>query len=199
MKSMNRNLVALAVGLAATGIALAGGKTLFVNEGEVGQYWTATSAPNVAPYPTQIADRSRDVCVSIGYQIDKQGKQGEYAVLRSWSSDKPDEDAPVDDAFVQIAAGLISQWKFAPSPQGPAKRALYTSSSIVFVGDKKSDPAAVRRRCRIDDLDDYVARLQEKENRRGNLTKERMDRSQRENNLNERAVQQQNTRNGGGQ
>lgn len=197
MKPLQLNLLALALGMAVSGTALAG-KTKFVNEGEVSQYWVASNAPNVAPYPSQLADRSRDVCVSIGYQIDKDGKQGEYALLRAWSSDKPDEDSAVDDAFVQIAAGLISQWKFAPSPQGSSKRALYTSSSIVFVGDKKTDPDAIRRRCRIDDLDEFVARLQEKENRRGNLTKERMDRAQRENNLNERAVQQQNSRNGGG-
>lgn len=180
MKCTPPLLIGLGSVLFAAGVAFAGGKRLFVNEADLGQHWVATYAPNVAPYPTEIADRSRDVCVSIGYQIDKNGKQGGYVVLRGWYSDKPDVDSNVDDAFVQMAAGLISMWKFAPSPQGPAKRALFTSSSIIFVGNKKSDPAAIRSHCQIADLDAHIASMQDKEGNRGDMNREALERQRRQ-------------------
>ena len=150
-------LLAAGLALATVGIASAGPRLAIVSEGAITDRWApAPDQPTlVAGYPAGAADKSRDVCVSIGYMIGADGSTSEFSELRSWTS--ADGDAVPDAAqlgpFVQNAAAVVSRWKYVPL--GKAKP-VYTAASFAFDGSKTQGEAAILAHCRIPDLAAFV-------------------------------------------
>jgi hypothetical protein len=162
--------------------AVASGRVNIVSENQAGASWTlAPDAPRVvAGYPGAAVDKTQDVCVNIGYLIDKDGKTSQFTQLKGWSSARPDRE-PEQAAlqpFVQSAAAAVSMWRFVPVDGKP--RSIYTSASFAFAGGKGAAGDEIRGRCRIADLAGFVARVQAKLARRGDLSRARTERMRNE-------------------
>ena len=174
---MNRRsksiLAALLLSLAAAG-ALAVGRASIINEKDLGERWLpAPGVVRVIPSLPAGAPRDKDVCVAIGYAISIDGGTSSFTQLQAWSSDAA--DAGKDTAlqsYVQSAAAAVSMWKFAPKGRA---RAVFTVATFSFPGNTGADPASVMGHCEIGDLEDFVAKLQAEEQKRGNLLKSQME------------------------
>ena len=154
--------IAVATGVLLPAAAvLASGRITIVSEQDAPKSWAP--APGVvrvvAGYPKSTTDASKDVCVTIGYLIDNEGKTSEFVEMKSWSSaageGKPDEAEL--RPFVQSAAATVSLWRFAPVGK---VRQIYTSASFAFAGSKALPEEEIRGRCRIADLPAFVAAAQ---------------------------------------
>ena len=160
------NALRITVGCAAlllVGIASAGRPTV-VNEADVGASWKLDPAQKryAAAYPSNAKNPKSDACVTIGYLINADGSTGNFTELKAWNSDTP-ERAPKPaetEAYVQIAAAVISRTKFVPV--APKARPVYTSATFAFAGSQSQNGDAIRAHCKIDDLPTYVAELKEK-------------------------------------
>lgn len=139
----------------------ASGRVGIVSEHRLAREWTpGPGHPHEVAYPVAAADKSPDVCVSIGFMIQPDGTTTDFTELKSWSSASA-EAAPSQAAvgiFVQSAAALVSRWRFVPTK--PRPRPVYTSASFAFDGGHPLAPEAIRERCRIGDLAAFVARAQ---------------------------------------
>ena len=155
---MKATTLAVATGaFLAAAAALASGRITIVSEHEAAQSWTPAPGPRiVAGYPKSAADPGQDVCVTIGYLIDKEGKTSNFVAMKSWSSaaDKGKAAEAALEPYVQSAAATVSLWKFAPVGK---VRQIYTSSSFAFAGSKALAEEEIRTRCRIEDLPAFVA------------------------------------------
>jgi len=156
-----------------------------VSEGGLDKDWVpAGNAPLAkAAYPAQLKDRSRDICVNLGYQVNKDGSTSDFSVMRAWSSENPEADAAPDavDAFVQSAAAAVSQWRFERTPAASKNSVAYTSATLAFVGDKGGDAEQLRQRCAIPDLRSFITKAQNDAFKRGDVQKARLENYQREN------------------
>ena len=162
---------AMVLGALAAGLAFAGGRTTTViSEQSIPEHWSyAPDLPHFVPgYPSTAADKSRDVCVTIGYQVDIQGRTSNFTELNSWSSATPDATPGADEIepYVQIAAAVVSRWRFVPVGKA---HAVYTSASFAFDGSKAVGQPEILAHCRIGDLQDFVAQLQSQSQKTGNL------------------------------
>ena len=155
---MNATRLAVATAALFATAALASGRITIVSEQDAAQSWTATpeTARYVAGIPKNAADPGQDVCVTIGYLIDNEGKTSNYVEMKSWSSKGGDQKAGNADLgpYVQVAAATVSLRRFAPVGK---PRQVYTSSSFAFAGSKTLGEEEIRARCRIDDLPAFVA------------------------------------------
>jgi hypothetical protein len=149
--------------LMAAGVAFAG-RSAIVNEQEAAQSWKPdpTQKKFVPGYPSTAANPRSDVCVTIGYLIQKDGSTTNFTELKSWSSDSPDRaPKPSESApYVQIAAAVVSRTKYVRVE--PKVHPVYTSSTFAFDGSKSLGEQAIRAHCLIEDLPKYVAELKEK-------------------------------------
>ncbi|KFN43575.1 hypothetical protein [Arenimonas oryziterrae] len=129
-----------------------------VNEGSIGTWWrfadgVVLSAP---AYPKAQSDRGLDVCVNIGYMINRDGKVSDLMLLKSWTSGGALPEAELEP-FVQAAGAAVTQWRFARKVDGPVPRPLYTSATMMFFGGKTgADAASVRTQCAITNLGDFI-------------------------------------------
>ena len=156
-----------------------------VDEGATAKDWSPIGSPIAASadYPSELAERSRDVCVSMAYRIDKDGKVplDSLVVLRVWSSDNPDIDGSADALrpFVQSAAANVVTHQFQPTPGAAANRVLITSATTAFVGSQATPVDAIRARCEVKDLRSFIADAQRKTGRRSTVQREEVERYQR--------------------
>jgi hypothetical protein len=162
--------------LLASGVASAG-RIDIVSEAQLAQAWQPD--PNakayVAGYPDAVSDKSRDVCVNIGYLIKVDGSTSDFTEMKTWSSDAPEGKPKAEDArpYVQLAAALVSQRRFVPVSK---PRSVYTSATFAFDGSNSLAEEAILERCRIDDLPTFVARAKSRADSRGDLSRARADR-----------------------
>ena len=163
-------------GILVAGLATAGGRISIVSEDSASRAWT--HAPGVAMvvpgYPEAAPDRTRDVCVNIGFLIDAKGTTSNFTEMKSWSSATGDE-TPAPELvrpYVQIAAFAISQWRFVPAA-GEKPQQIFTSATIAFDGSKSLGEQAIRARCHISNLPAFVAKEASREKRRGGLNEQR--------------------------
>ena len=162
---MNRSgvfaLAAVAVFAAGT---VAAGRLEIVSEHRSGENWKpAANSPVVTVgYPAAAADKSADVCISIGFMIQGDGTTSDLTGLSAWSSAAPDgHPAPqVAEPYVRSAAAAVSMWKFEAVKARP--RPIYTAATFAFEGSGKLAPDAIRQRCRIDNLVSFISRAQDK-------------------------------------
>ena len=169
-------ICAAATASLATGLAL-GNRIDIVSEAQAPRLWQPDPGQRqyVAGYPDAAPDKSRDVCVSIGYLIRPDGSTANFTEMKSWSGATAGgvlgqaEAAP----YVQVAALVVSRWRFVPVARA---HSIYTSASFAFDGSKALGEAAIRDRCRIDDLPGFVARAKSRADSRGDLNKARAER-----------------------
>ena len=165
-------------GILVAGLALAGGRVAIVSEGGFADRWApAPDQPRVvAGYPSTAADKTRDVCVNIGYMIGPDGSTSQFTEMKSWTSGQPQDAMPDEkqmEPYVQIAAAVVSRWKYVPVGK---PKPVFTSATFAFDGSKSLSEEGIRSRCFIGDLQDYVAQMQSKDQERGNLDKMREQR-----------------------
>jgi hypothetical protein len=159
----------IAVALFA-GLAFAGSRIAIVNESALTQMWAPdpTQRHYVAGYPSNAADPSADVCVTIGYEVGDKGTTSDFTELKSWTSAHPDgvlaagEVAP----YTQIAAAVVSRTRYVPVGKA---HAVFTSSTFVFDGSNPLADEAIRAHCQIADLQDFVEQLQSQSKKKGDL------------------------------
>ena len=145
-----------------------------VSEAQASTRWQPDPAHRryVAGYPEAATDRTRDVCVSIGYLIKIDGSTSNFTEMKSWGSGGADGALTPAQAepYVQVAALVVSRWRFVPVGRA---RSIYTSATFAFDGSKALGEAAIRDHCRIDDLRAFVARG----DARANLNRDRAERA----------------------
>jgi hypothetical protein len=182
MKSRARLVLASAVAFVAAASAFAADKIRIVDADVAAKQWVPLAGKPLvaAPYPA-LADKSRDVCVNLGYRINKDGSTSDLGVLRVWSSGKPavDGSAKALQPFVQSAAAAVSMWKFEATPEANKNGMVYTSAPIAFVGAKGTPAGEVRQHCQVVDLGRFIAQAQQKALRRGDANTSDVDRYQR--------------------
>lgn len=165
--------------------ASASGRGSIVSENQLAETWKPDpNAPRVAVgYPTSAADKSRDVCVNIGFKIEKDGSTSNFTQVKAWSSATPNDEPPPEQLrpFVKSAAALVSMWKFVPA--GDKRRPVYTSASFVFVGSKSAGPDAIRARCHIEDLSAFVDQAKSRKAKRGDLERARQESNRQQESL----------------
>jgi protein tyrosine phosphatase (PTP) superfamily phosphohydrolase (DUF442 family) len=175
-------IVAGAAALLAALGASASGRITIVSEDHAQESWApAPDEPRVlAGYPATAADKSQDVCVNIGYLIDKDGKTSEFTQMKAWSSAHP--DGSIDQGslqpFVQSAAAAISMWRFVPV--GGKAHSIYTSATFAFPSAPGAATTPILEHCRIGDLADFVAQAKANQDRRGDLSRARTERARSE-------------------
>jgi hypothetical protein len=168
---------AAATAVLATGLALAN-RIDIVSEAQASKLWVPDPAQRqyAAGYPDAAADKSRDVCVSIGFLIRPDGSTANFTEMKSWDAAAADgalgqaEAAP----YVQVAAQVVSLWRFVPIGK---PHSIYTSASFAFDGSNPLGEAAIREHCRIDDLPGFVARAKSRADSRGDLNRAREERA----------------------
>ena len=173
LRSCAACVAVLATGLLAN--APAGANRIdIVSEAQAATRWQPD--PNarrfVAGYPDAAADKARDVCVNLGFLIKADGSTSDFTELKSWGSGAGDGALSQKEAepYVQVSAAVVSRWRFVPTGK---PRPIYTSATFAFDGSKALGEAAIRDRCRIDDLPGFVARG----DARANLNRERAERA----------------------
>jgi len=139
----------------------AGDKLDIVTEGGIGKSWAAAPGSSFAApgYPAEMKDRAAQVCLNVGYTLGKDGVPTDLELLRSWSRDHANislSDGDLD-GFVQSAALALSQWRFVPRADVGRVRKTRTSATMVFRASNEISATAVADRCRISNLESYVA------------------------------------------
>jgi hypothetical protein len=185
MNSTSRRFLVALVAFGLVTGAVAADKVRIADHDKIQKDWVpAANSPLMqAPYPQSVTDRSRDICVSLGYQINRDGTTSDFGVLRVWSSENPDVYGSADalQPFTQSAAAAVSTWKYEATPTAASNRVVYTSASVPFVGSRGTPVEQVRARCEITDLREFIAQAQQKAFRRGDANKAAIDRYQRNN------------------
>src|SRR5436190_9904434 len=94
------------------------GRIDIVSEAQAAQAWKPDPGQQqfVAGYPDAATDKSRDVCVSIGYLINADGSTSNFTQMKAWGSGSADGSLKSAEAqpYVQLAAAVVSRWKFVP-------------------------------------------------------------------------------------
>lgn len=130
-----------------------------IDEGGIGRYWTLAdgAVPGAPRYPQQFVARGADVCVNIGYMINRDGTTSDFYLLKSWSDGASALSEDELDAFVNSAGLALSKWRFARKADGPVPHPVYTSATLMFFGGKTgADAVAVRSHCAIADLAGFI-------------------------------------------
>lgn len=159
------------------------GPPAIVSESEIALSWTPApgSARVIAGYPAAAVDRTHDVCVNIGFQINPDGRTSNFVEMRAWHSAGSGSDAKAQQIrpFAQAAAAAVSLWHFVPVST-PAKP-VYTSAAFAFKGSKALSDSQILVRCRIEDLPAHVAAAKREAEARGSLNRAHLDRVRRTN------------------
>jgi len=177
---MGMNATRLGFALAGAlfaGLALAGSRVAIVNEEALAQMWAPdpTQTHFVAGYPSNAADQSADVCVTIGYQVGDKGITSDFTELRSWTSAHPDGVLAAEEVapYTQIAAAVLSRTRYVPVGKA---HAVFTSSTFAFDGSNPLGEEAIRAHCQIADLQDFVGQLQSQSKKKSDLDSEALHR-----------------------
>ena len=179
----------LTLGLSA-GLAQAGDRPLrVVDEGDIGNDWAPAGVLAGAPYPAASTVRD-DVCVSVGYKLNRDGSTSDLSLLKVWKAGNPEVTFGDESLkpFLQTAAAVVMSWRFQAREGASANRVVYTSATIPFVALAGSTADSVRDHCRIADLKSFLAQAQVEANKRGNLGKAQYERQQRQINPMEQAA-----------
>jgi hypothetical protein len=137
------------------------GHVSIVSEARLGEYWLPGPEANryVAGYPEAATDKSLDVCVAMGYLIGEDGATSDFVALDTWSSASPDgvPQAKEVESYVRTAALVVSMWRYLPVAKKP--RPVYTATTFAFEGNAAAPvpQEQLRERCRIGDLQAFIA------------------------------------------
>lgn len=159
--SLHRFAAVVALAAVYPWFAVAANKVEVVTEGGIGKTWAAAPGSKFAApgYPAAMKDRAAQVCLNVGYTLAADGVPSDLELLRSWSRDAgnvPLSDGELDD-FIQSAAAALSQWRFVPRADVRRVKPTRTSATMIFRASNEVAPGAVADRCRILNLETYVA------------------------------------------
>ena len=177
-KNVLRTAVLAAMVCCAAG-AMGAERMNIVSEGGTAKDWQPApgEVPATPGYPGIIADKSDEVCVSVGYMLNKDGSTSDFALLKSWSAKHSgDELSKYVDPFARNALAAVQRWRFVPAPDNRKPHSAYTAATFAFSTNANADQAALRVRCQIENLPAFVAKAQADAYRRGDLKKGEMDR-----------------------
>ena len=182
MALRTRLAATLALAIACTGAFAAEDRLTILNEGDISSFWRPMDETMAMPaYPGIVADKSEDVCVSVGYLLKEDGSTSDFAVLSAWGS-KTDKTKPTDPHFLpfaQNALAAVQRWRYQ-SASGTARiRPIFTAATFAF-STSGADPTGVKGRCRIADLRQFITDAQA-EASKNNITRSRMDRQRVQN------------------
>ena len=153
----------------ASSISTAGDRLVIVSEGAIAKDWQPApdQTPATPAYPSVVADKTDQVCLSVGYRLNPDGTTSDPALLKTFSARHPGDDhADYIQPFARNAIAAVQQWRFVPV-KPDKRRTLYTSATFTFGGD----PASLRERCAIGNLPAFIAKAQAEALKRGNLSK----------------------------
>jgi hypothetical protein len=173
--------------LLATGAGLAAERLNMASEGGVKDWQPAPGeTPAVPAYPSVVADKSDEVCVNVGYMLERDGSTSNHTLLKAWSAKHPAGEGFNEyvDPFARNALAAVGRWKFAPVKAGSTPRAIYTSASFAFSTNTAADQAALRANCAIPNLRAFVQKAQAEAYGRGDLTKGELERDRQNNPVN---------------
>ena len=152
----------IAAALAATVASAEDRRLNIINEGMAPGTWQPVAETMAVPaYPGVVADKSEDVCVSIGYMIDDEGSTSDFAVLDAWGS-QAEGLKPIDDHFLpysQNALAAVQRWRYQSDGETRAhRRRVYTAATFAF-STTGADVEALKARCRIADLKGFINKM----------------------------------------
>lgn len=175
-----------------------GGRIGIVSESDLPSVWVPAPGAKqyAAGYPS-VADKTQDVCIGIGYRIQKDGSTSDFNVISVWNSKDPKIETTSDriDEFVQLAAAVVSKRRYAPAPDARPK-ITFTAATFAFSGSGTLNEATIAGHCRIEDLDAFVERTQVDAYRRGSVQRSQLEKYQRENRPSDEALRNYNRRSG---
>ena len=168
--------------LLAGALMLAGAATVaaeridIVSEGAHNKIWAPPAQPLAPAYPAIVKENDQ-VCVGVGYMIEKDGSTSGFMVLKSWSRahGSGDKANPAIDPFARNALAAVQQWKFVPLEAGK-ERKVYTATTFAFDREASGDAAALKDKCVVSNLSAFIAKAQGDAFRTGNLKKAEEDR-----------------------
>jgi hypothetical protein len=136
-----------------------------VSEGGIGARWDAAKdARFLAPgYPEALKDSGASVCVCIGYLLGDSGQPESLTLLKS-HADSLDGKALSEtetELFIQSAASVMSQWKFVPKANVERVTPTFTSATFTFSAAQGAARAALKAKCAISNLAEYISELGE--------------------------------------
>jgi len=151
-----------------------------ISEGSHNDFWKAPATPLSPGYPSTVTDNDQ-VCVGVGYMIEKDGSTSGFMVLKSWSRahGSGDKAAPMIEPFARNALAAVQQWKFTPAEAGK-ERKVYTAITFGFDKDPAVDGAALKKKCQVSNLSAFIQKAQAEAYRTGNLNKGQQDRARQE-------------------
>ena len=152
-----------------------------ISEGKANKVWNAPADPLAPGWPSTVTSNDQ-VCVGVGYMIEKDGSTSGFLVLKAWSRDhgEGDKAAHAIDPFARNVLAAVQQWKFTPVSAGK-ERKIYTATTFAFDKDAQGDAAALKERCMVDNLSVFIAKAQAKGFETGNLKKGEEDRQRQQN------------------
>lgn len=176
-----------------------GGRIGIVSESDLSSAWVpAPGAKQYAAGYPNVADKTQDVCIGIGYRIQKDGTTSDFNVISAWNSKDPAMETTSEkiDAYVQLAAAVVSMRRYAPAPDAKPK-IVFTAATFAFKGSGNLSETVISSHCRIEDLNAFVERKQVDAYRRGNVQRSQLEKYQRENTPSDEALRNYNRRSGG--
>jgi hypothetical protein len=181
---MNRHSVRLLAGaLALASIASAAAERIdIVSEGATNKIWAPPAQPLAPAYPAIVKDNDQ-VCVGVGYMIEKDGSTSGFMILRSWSRahGSGDDANPAIEPFARNALAAVQQWKFSPLQAGK-ERKVYTATTFAFDREATGDAAELKHKCVVGNLSAFIDKAKGDAFRTGNLNKAEQE-SQRQKNI----------------
>jgi hypothetical protein len=180
---MNRNTVRLLAGaLALASIAsFAADRIDIISEGAHNKIWAPPAQPLAPAYPAIVKDNDQ-VCVGVGYMIERDGSTSGFMILKSWSRahGSGDEANAAIEPFARNALAAVQQWKFSPLQAGK-ERKVYTATTFAFDRDATGDAAELKHKCVVSNLSAFIDRAKGEAFRTGNLNKAEQDRQRQRN------------------
>lgn len=149
------------------------------NEGRIASWWRLAEGVEVAGpgYPEKSLPARPDVCLALGYVIQRDGTVADPVVVKRWSSASALDDAAWED-FGRSAVGELRRWRFVPA-QDVVARPTFTVATFYFSGGE-ADAADLKQQCHIDDVHDALLSARQAAYDRGSLNREWLDRAYRE-------------------
>ena len=182
MAIRTRLAATLALAIACTGALAAEDRLTILNEGDLGSFWRPVDETMAMPaYPGIVADKSEDVCVSVGYLLKEDGSTSDFAVLGAWGS-KAGTVKPTDPhvlPFAQNSLAAVQRWRYQAVASGAKIRPIYTAATFAFT-TSGTDAAGLKGKCRIGDLRQFITDAQAKASRE-NINRSRLDRQRVQN------------------
>ena len=149
------------------------------NEGRISSWWRLAEGVDVAGpgYPEKSLSARPDVCLALGYVIQRDGTIADPVIVKRWSSAAALDNAAWED-FGRSAAGELQRWRFVPV-QGAVARPTFTVATFYFSGGE-AGVDDLKQHCRIDDVHDALVDVRQAAYDRGSLNREWLDRAYRE-------------------